>query len=64
MISFLSFLARTVLLAIFVFGFVVLLEHGTSNFPAGASQEFSAFQEFVAGLLKKESPAGPVPAGS
>jgi hypothetical protein len=63
MITLLSFVFRIVLLAVFVFLFVVLLEHGTADFPAGAAEEFSALRGFVAGLVNSGPSAAAAPTG-
>lgn len=47
MIGLLAFISRTLLLAVFTFGFVVLYEHGPANFVKGAPAEWQSFASFV-----------------
>jgi hypothetical protein len=68
MTSLLAFIARTLVLAIFTFGFVVLFEHGPSDFVKGAPIEWKSFAGFVklnTGVslpTGEESTAAPQPA--
>lgn len=62
MIGLLSLLLRAVLLAGFTFAFVVLYEHGTQGFAAGAPIEIKNFENFVMSLKDmKSAPAEPAP---
>lgn len=45
--SLLAFTIRLVLVAVMTFCFVVLFEHGTSNYLGNAQGEFSKLLEFV-----------------
>jgi hypothetical protein len=45
--SLLAFTIRLALVAAMTFGFVVLFEHGPSNYLEGAQAEFSKLMEFV-----------------
>jgi hypothetical protein len=59
MISLLALLFRVVLLAVFTFGFVVLYEHGTSDFAQGAATEWKSLTEFVTSQGSAKAPAAP-----
>lgn len=60
MIGLVTFLVRLVLLAAFVFGFVVLFEHGPRDFAAGAAVEARHFEHFLKGLMDRTD-AAPAP---
>jgi len=45
--SLLAFTIRMALVAVMTFCFVVLFEHGPSNYPESAQVEFSKLMEFV-----------------
>lgn len=59
MISLLALLFRIALLAVFTFGFVVLYEHGTSDFAQGAATEWKSLTEFVNSQTSAKAPAAP-----
>ncbi len=59
MTSLLALLLRVVLLAVFTFGFVVLYEHGTSDFAQGAATEWKSLTEFVNSQGSAKAPAAP-----
>ncbi|GAT35133.1 hypothetical protein TSACC_3197 [Terrimicrobium sacchariphilum] len=59
MMSLLALLLRVSLLAVFTFGFVVLYEHGTSDFVQGAATEWKSLTEFVSSQGSAKAPAAP-----
>ncbi len=54
-----SLLLRLALLAVFTFGFVVLFEHGPSEFSEGARAEWKALLLFGGSLVFKRNDAPP-----
>lgn len=62
MIGLLALLTRTLLLAVFTFGFVVLFEYGPANFTKGAPIEWKSFADFVKLKTGVELPTGEAPA--
>ena len=62
MIGLLAVLARTLLLGVFTFGFVVLYEYGPSNFAKGVPVEWQSFASFVNVRTGVALPTGEAPA--
>ena len=59
----LRLVVRVIVLAVFIFGFVVLFEHGPAGFSQGAKAEWNALLFFVGSVLSREESALPRPRG-
>jgi hypothetical protein len=61
MTTLLALLLRLVIFAVLTFGFVVLFEHGPSNYVENIPVEFNAFKSYVSAKLSQESAPAPTP---
>lgn len=60
MTTLVAFFLRLLVLAAFVFGFVVLFEHGSANYGENAKKEWETFVAFV----QEKASASPQPAAT